>query len=121
MHNERPINPVFNAIRKALPLQLLLSPVLFSATLPANPYRVPFLEGTPVGLKALHTAESIPEADLMRQLLIEAGFHVEYVPGTAMGVFGISGSSTLYVPEAEYAAAAEFVRDYLNPPAPPAS
>lgn len=120
-NSERPLNPVFNAIRKALPLQILAAPILAATAFPINPSRIHFLEGTPMGLELLYTADSIPEADMLRQVLIEAGFHVEYVPASAMGVFGVSGSPTLYVPDSELAAAAEFLRDYLNPPASSAS
>ena len=48
---------------------------------------------------------------MLRQVLIEAGFHVEYVPG-----FKSYESRTIYVPEAEFTAAAEFLGQYLNTP-----
>lgn len=111
-------NPVFNALKDALPLQLLTWPVCATAV-GVPPYRVPFLgvlEGCPTGLKPLYTANSSPEAEMLRQVLIDASFHVEYVPTPATGVFGVTGSSTIYVPEDELGAATEFLGEYLSPP-----
>lgn len=71
----------------------------------------------PEGLKLLHVADSVPEAEMLSQALIEAGFHVEYVPGgTGGGVFGIAGNNAIYISEAEYDPAAEFLKDYLAAP-----
>ena len=113
--NESKLNPVFQAIRKALPLQLLMLP-LVSLTIPLNPNRVIYGEGSPSGLRWLHTASSIPEAEMLQQVLIAEGFHIEYVPSTATGAFGTTGNTNIYVPEREYAQAAEFLKAYLNPP-----
>jgi hypothetical protein len=109
-------NPVFNALKKALPLQLLTWPLGLWVGMPTDPYRVPFLEGCPMDLKALYTAGSSPEAEMLRQVLIDAGFHVEYVPSPATGVFGVTGNSTIYVPAGEFDAATQFLGEYLSPP-----
>jgi hypothetical protein len=74
-----------------------------------------FKDAVPEGLKVLHVAPSQPEADLVRQVLIESGFHVEYVSSTGGGAFGVMGSNVVYVQEADYDAALAFLQEYLNP------
>lgn len=108
MENRRPLNPLFRALRKAL--------LFFAGSAVASqPPPMPYLrEQAPAGLKRFHIADSVPEADLLRQVLAGAGFHVEYVPGSGRD----AGSRTLYVSETEYAEADEFLKDYLNPSVP---
>lgn len=77
------------------------------------------LPGTPGGLSFLYTAGSVPEAEMLTQVLLEAGFHIEYVSPVTVGIFGITGNNVIYVAENEHSQAAEFLRDYLNPPAIP--
>lgn len=57
----------------------------------------------PDGLVLVHDAPS-PEADLTRQVLVEAGFHPEYVP---------SGKRSCFVPEAEAREAQAFLSEYF--------
>lgn len=73
-------------------------------------------EAQPEGLRVLHVATSIAEADMLRQVLAEAGFNIEFVPATSTGVFGTTGNSVIYIAEADYAAASEFLKEYLEAP-----
>ncbi len=110
------LNPVYRAVKYALVAQLPFKAFMMSANIPLNASQVPFIEPDPDGLKLLFTAASSPEAELLRQVLIEAGFHIEFVPSTVTGVFGLTGNTCIYVPAGEYAEAQAFLRDYYSAP-----
>lgn len=107
-----PRNAIYAALKKGLLAQLGFAPFL-GAGLPTNPNQVPFIEPAPDGLKLLYAAPTVPEAELLRQILTEAGFAVEFVPSTEMGVFGISGNPCIYVRDTDYAEAHAFLMEYL--------
>lgn len=70
--------------------------------------------GTPDGLQLVYTAINTIEADMLRQVLADAGFSVEFVPSASTGVFGTSGSSEIYVAAPEAQAAAAYLNEYLG-------
>jgi hypothetical protein len=74
----------------------------------------PSNEPSPMEVVELYVANSIPEADLISQVLIEAGFRVEHVPTAATGMFGITGSNIIYIQAEDYDEAALFLKQYLN-------
>lgn len=84
-----------------------------SAVVPTNTGRVIVEEGA-AGLKLLHTANTAAEAEMLRQLLADAGFYVEYVPSASTGMFGTSGSSTIYVRPLEYDDANLFLNQFYS-------
>lgn len=110
------LNPIFCAIKKFLPLPFLAGSFFASVNLPSDPLRVPFLEYDPDGLKLLYTALSVAEAEMLSQMLIEAGFHIEFVPSTMTGVFGMTGNHLIYVHANELEKATGFLEEYLLPP-----
>jgi hypothetical protein len=77
---------------------------------PTNPFTVPFPTSTPDGLAHVGSAPNPAEAELTRQTLIDAGFHVEYVPSVTTGVFGTTGSVHVYVRASEKNETCEFLR-----------
>ena len=68
----------------------------------------------PPELKLLYTASSAAEAEMLSQVLIENGFHIEFVPTEAAGIFGITGNPSIYVQEGEYEQAIQFIGEYFN-------
>ena len=96
-------------------LERAFVPLAFLTGNPTNPYAVPFSTTAPKGLVLLHSAQNPSEADLIRQILQDAGFHVEYVPATTTGVFGTSGSVHVYVHTSEREDAHEFLRQLREP------
>lgn len=85
---------------------------------PANPNKTPLFTPSPDGLQQVWMAANVAEADLLRNLLIENGFHPEHVPSGTMGVFGANLIPSVHVPTAEAEEAREFIHDYLNAPPP---
>lgn len=83
------------------------------AVTPTNTGRV-MVETNAHGLKLLHTAGTVTEAEWLRQALSEAGFRMEYVPSASTGIFGTSGNSSIYVEPEDYDEASEFLRAYLD-------
>jgi hypothetical protein len=108
------LNPLFRTIQKGLAAQIPFMLTMGTAKLPSNPSMVPFIEPDPDGLKLLFTATSAAEADLLRQVLVEAEFDVEYVSSTMTGIFGTSGNPCIYVRTGEYGEALAFLRDYFQ-------
>lgn len=90
----------------------LVCPVAISRS---NAGRVPDMP-SPEGLVLVRSADSAPEADLLRQVLVEAGFHPEYVPTALRGSAASGGydSPYIYVPEAEAREARRFLVEYLR-------
>lgn len=80
---------------------------------PTNTGRV-MVDLAPQGLKLLHTANTVPEAEWLTQVLRDAGFAMEHVPTASTGIFGTSGNSSLYVRPDEHDEAAEFLHNYLG-------
>ena len=76
---------------------------------PTNPFVVPLSSVAPEGLAVVYTARTPSEAELVRQILQKAGFHVEYVPPATTGAFGTSGSVYVYVHAGEKESAQEFL------------
>ena len=89
------------------------APLAFLAGEPTNPFKVPFINSTPEGMAHVHTAPTPSEADLIRQMLRDAGFHVEYVPPVTTAVFGTSGSNHVFVRADQEKEAREFL-NYLQ-------
>jgi hypothetical protein len=98
-------------------VQILAAPFL-SLGIPLDPHKVPFLKSAPKGLRLLHAASSVPEAEMLTQVLIAEGFQIEFVPSITTGVFGTTGNSEIYVAEADYDRAVQFLKEYLTPPEP---
>ncbi|MEN6626608.1 MAG: hypothetical protein ABFD69_10305 [Candidatus Sumerlaeia bacterium] len=69
---------------------------------------------TPEGLERIHTAMNSIEAEMLRQVLTDAGFSVEFVPSASTSVFGTSGSSEIFVAAPEAQAAAAYLNEYLG-------
>jgi hypothetical protein len=88
----------------------LLDRIFFPAAVQADESH----DSAPRGLKLLHVTSTVAEADLLRQVMTDAGFRMEYVASEATGVFGTSGNSSIYIPEDQYDAANEFLQKYLN-------
>lgn len=95
-------------------LEKVFAPFAFLMGSPTNPQAVPFLTTTPKGLVLVHSAPSTAEADLIRQYLENAGFHVEYVPPVTTGAFGTTGSVHVYVHVDQEEDAREFLRQLLD-------
>lgn len=106
---------LFRTLEKFLPIQKAFAWVFgWICMLPSNNNRVPFLNTSPQGLRLIHAADHPAEADLLRQVLAEAGFHVEYVPSIGTGVFGTQGNRNVYVHESQADEAAAFLAEYMN-------
>lgn len=105
---------------KPLTLRTLLSriPYLLFAV-PTNPHEVPLANAMPEGLALVHMAATTAEADLLRQVLADAGFHPEFVPSHSTGVFGTSGSPYVCVRKDEAGEVREFLSHYFDAPEPP--
>ncbi len=89
-----------------------LKVLLFGATMtPANP--AGFSGAAPHGLALLHVAGTMAEAEMLRQVLTEAEFHVEYVAGAATGIFGTAGNNSVYVQANEFEHARAFLDEYF--------
>jgi len=78
--------------------------------------RVPFTATAPDGLALIFSAPPRPEADWVRQVLAEGGFHPEYVPSISTGVFGTTGSVHIFVPAEEKARALAFLEELWAAP-----
>ncbi len=87
------------------------APFAFLTGNPTNPVEVPFSSTAPEGLALVYTASNSSEADWVRQVLRDAGFHVEFVPSATTGAFGMSGSVHVYVHTEEVKEALEFLRE----------
>lgn len=85
--------------------------LLVSGT-PTDAGKIPLIRTAPSGLKLLHSASTASEAELLRQTLLEAGFHVEYVPSKSSGIFGTTGSVDVYVKAEETGEALAFLREW---------
>ena len=83
--------------------------LLTGTGIPTNPHAVLFETIAPEGLAIVCSAASPAEGDLIRQILRDAGFHVEYVPAVTTGVFGTSGSAHVFVHASEEREAREFL------------
>jgi hypothetical protein len=68
----------------------------------------------PEGLALVCSAATAAEADLIRQLLKSAGFHVEFVPPDTTGMFGTTGSMHVHVRADEQEEAREFLHELQN-------
>lgn len=68
-------------------------------------------ESSPQGLRELFLATSPAEAELLRSVLIEAGFHPEYVPSD-MSAIGPHDNSQIYIEVAEYDQALAYLHEY---------
>ncbi|HBF33614.1 TPA: hypothetical protein DDW35_03525 [Candidatus Sumerlaeota bacterium] len=104
-------NPFSRFLRKLLPLRFFAP--FFDA--PVSPMQLPAFGNPPDGLRLLHCADSVPEAELLTQVLTEAGIHVEFVPTWTGGAFGMSGSNNdIYVQEDDFSKAKELVKEYFD-------
>lgn len=72
-----------------------------------------FDETAPQGLKLLYTSSTAAEADMLRQVLEEVGFHPEHVPSANAAVFGMVGNNSVFVPLEEFEQAEAFLKEYL--------
>ena len=79
---------------------------------PTNPNRVLVGYTEPEGLTLVHCAATTAEADLLRQILEDAGFRPEYVSSVGPGGFGTSGSPYVCVPAEEGEEARRFIAAY---------
>ena len=86
--------------------------VLMNAALPSQPMRLPLLTPAPKGLALAYTADDYLQADLLRQLLEQQGFHPEWVPPFTTGAFAINHSPHIFVPQDEVQPAREFIAAY---------
>lgn len=89
-------------------------PLAFLAGTPTNPHAAPLLSNAPEGLAFVCAAPTAAEADLIRQMLRDAGFTVEHVAASATGVFGTTGNANVYVHAGEEAEAREFLSQLLE-------
>jgi hypothetical protein len=105
-------NSLFDFIRRLFPFQLIGVPV--ATPMPLNPSQLVSLDAAPDGLRLLHCAGSVPEAEMLTQILIDEGLHIEFVPSWTTGTFGTTGNSNIYVQQADYDRAAQLLRDYLD-------
>jgi len=87
----------------------MFAPFSFFAGTPTNPVGVPFSTTAPEGLALVCSAPTPSEADLVRQFLQDAGFHVEFVAPVTTGAFGTSGSNHVFVRADEEKEAREFL------------
>jgi len=92
------------------PAEKAAVPIALISGVPTNPHAVPFATSTPDGLAHVCSASNPAEAELMRQTLIDAGYHAEYVPSVTTGAFGTSGSAHMYVQASEKDEVREFLR-----------
>ena len=90
--------------------EMAFVPLAFLTGNPTTPHAVPLSTTAPEGLALVCSARTAPEGDLIRQILRDAGFHVEYVPPMTTGLFGTSGSVHVYVHAREQEEACEFLR-----------
>ncbi len=111
--NENRKKSLFESIKEGLSRYGLFAP-FFATALPSDPNKVLFSEGVPSGLRLLHTADTIPEAEMLSQILHEEGFPIEYVPTAGAGIFGIQGNRTIYVREDAFDTADAFLSEYLS-------
>lgn len=79
---------------------------------PIRPEFVPFLGTSPDGLALIHMAPSVPEREMLADLLRQEGFRVEYVPAST-AMWGLFGTTQIHVPIEEAGAAARFLDGYL--------
>jgi hypothetical protein len=94
----------------------IFAPFGFLTVNPTNPYKVPLSTTAPKDLLLIHSAPTPAEADLLRQMLHSAGFHVEYVPPATTGAFGSTGSVHVYVRANEKKDACEFISQLWETP-----
>ena len=87
----------------------IFAPLAFLTGNPTNPHAVPLSTNAPEGLALVYSAASPPEADWVRQVLLSAEFHVEYVAASTTGVFGTSGNVHVYVHAGQEKEAREFL------------
>lgn len=88
--------------------------LLFGSTaIPTNPHNVASGGPVPQGLELLHTTPTVAEAEMLGQVLTQAGFDIGYVPSASTGIFGTMGNNCIYVPAEQHAEAAAFLREYL--------
>lgn len=95
--------------KKHSTLEKSFVPLAFLTGNPTNPNAVPFSATAPEGLALVFSAPTTVEADLIRQVLQNAGFHVEYVSPVSTGVFGTRGSVHVYVHASQEKDACEFI------------
>ena len=67
----------------------------------------------PRGLVMLHSTQTVAEAELLRQVLHQAGFPTQHVPSAGAGVFGTTGNNTIYISEELLPEARAFLEEYL--------
>lgn len=91
-----------------------LAPLAFLTGIPTNPLATPLLSNAPEGLAFVCAASTAAEADLIRQMLRDAGFAVEHVAASATGVFGTTGNANVYVHTDEEKEAREFLSQLLE-------
>ncbi len=73
-------------------------------------------DNAPEGMQLLYAAGTSSEAEVLRQVLAEAGYYMEYVPGDNTGVLGTTGNRSIYVRTEEFDSAKAFLDEYLNAP-----
>lgn len=112
MNSQNNDRPMRSATWKKL---VALAPCLLSCT-PTNPHEIATSVKAPRGLSLVYCAATVAEADLMRQVLEEAGFHPEFVPSVTTGVFGTTGSAYVFVPKAETEEVESFLKQYFTSP-----
>ncbi len=92
-----------------------LKTLFFGTTMqPTNHAEVVLGGMDPGGFRLLHAAPNVAEADMLRQVLIDAGFHMEHIPTANTGVFGTTGNHNIYALNAEYDAADAFLKEFLT-------
>ncbi len=104
------VDKIKDSLRKRGFLKVLLCG---AAGQPTNPGRV-MVDLAPQGLKLLHTANTVTEAEWLTQILRDAGFAMQYVPSASTGIFGTSGNSSIYINRDEYDEALDFLNQYLD-------
>lgn len=91
-------------------------PLCAAAGAPLYPAQLPLPAIAPEGTRWIHAAASPAEADYLRQILAQAGFHPPYVPPAITGVVGAVGTIHLYLPEEEAEEGSQFLREFLENP-----
>jgi hypothetical protein len=112
---------LLNRLREIFSRRRAVTAAAFASTVtPTDVQKVPFLDTPPDGLGLVHVASTTAEAEMLGNVLTDAGFHVEFVPSIAMGVFGMAGNNRVYVRREEREECIAFIDEYLraHEPAP---
>ena len=111
-------HPLFHAVKHGLAKQKPGFTAAAESILPDPDNTGPVDEPNPDGLILLYHASSAAEADLLSQILVEAGYHPEYVP-SPLTMVAITGNASIYIAPGEYTEALDFLREYFNAPQEP--